>query len=540
MHKLVLIAKKSERRVLKMRMRIAVLAISIFLFGVIFSAIPVKGVNPTIKVGVIGPQGLPHWSPAGMKEAAEMARNEINAAGGINVGGTMYDFELLYGNEYAVPTPDPAAAQLEVTNLVSAGAKFLIGGFRTEVTGPMIETAMDLQTPFFIDGASTDELIRDLSIPANYTRYKYLFRVTPINSTALFKTIVAFLGGYLIPNQLLPIYGHTLYDDKKQVRVAVLTEDLAWTLKMHAYLTNPAIYPAVLGPYANVTYSARIPATAMDVSSYLTQVIASQARLLIFVFSGATGLPFIMQWKAMNVSAIPVGINVFGQVGTHWNSTSGACQWETILDTTGTRTPINSPYTETFWDDFLAYTRNLYGTASWPIYTAFGAYDSMYAIKQALETADTLDVDTLIPTFEGMVRTDATLGTFQWTANHDVYITNTELGPHASGRTRAEMIQWVAGRKEVVWPIDASYSRMVRLPTQMYPLLTDLTGSTPWTPDGKVDIRDIAAAAKAFGSYYGSPTWNYVCDINNDGKVDIKDLAAIAKDFGKVIALPLP
>lgn len=121
-----------------------------------------------------------------------------------------------------------------------------------------------------------------------------------------------------------------------------------------------------------------------------------------------------------------------------------------------------------------------------------------------------------------------------------MYITNTELGPHASGHTRAVMIQWVAGRKEVVWPIDAPYSRMVRLPTQMYPLLTDLTGPVPWTPDGKVDIRDIAAAAKAFGSYYGSPTWNYVCDINNDGKVDIRDLAAIAKDFGKTLPLPLP
>lgn len=388
-----------------MRMRIAVVAISLFLFGVIFSAIPVKAVNPTIKVGIIGPQGLPHWSPAGMKEAATMAANEINTAGGINVGGTMYDFELLYGNEYAVPTPDPSAAQAEVTNLVSQGAKFLIGGFRTEVTGPMIETAMDLQTPFFIDGASTDELIRDLSIPANYTRYKYLFRVTPINGTSLFKTIVAFLGGYLIPNQLLPIYGHVLYDAKTQVKVAVLTEDLAWTLKMHAYLTNPAIYPAVLGPYANVTYSARIPATATDVSSYLQNVKDSGARLLIFVFSGATGLPFIMQWKAMNVSAIPVGINVFGQVGTHWNSTVGAAAWETILDTTGTRTPIVPGLTDVFWDNFLAYTKSLYGTASWPIYTAFGAYDSMYAIKEALQSAGTLDVDTLIPTFEATVRT---------------------------------------------------------------------------------------------------------------------------------------
>jgi len=521
-------------------MRIAVVAISLFLFGVIFSAIPVRGVNPTIKIGVIGPQGLPHWSPAGMKEGAEIAVSEINAAGGINVGGTMYDFQLLYGNEYAVPVPDPAAAQAEVTNLVvTQGAQFLFGGFRTEVAGPMIERAMDLQTPFFIVGASTDELIRDLTIPANYTRYKYLFRITPINSTTLFKTIVTFLGGYLIPNQLKPIYGHTLYDNKTQVRVAVLTEDLAWTAKMHFVLTNPAYYPLYLGPYANVTYAARIPATATDVSSYLTQVIASQARLMIFVFSGLAGLPLIVQWQAMNVSAIPVGINVFGQVGTHWNSTGGACAWETILDSAGTRTPIVPGLTEVFWDKFLNYTRTLYGTASWPIYTAWGAYDGIYGLKEALESADTLDLNTLIPTLEATDRTSVT-GRFRYTRNHDVYATNADLGPSATGNTRALMVQWQGGRKEVVWPITAAYSRFVRLPTQMYPLITDLTGSVPWVPDGKVDIRDLASAAKAFGSYYGSPTWNFVCDINNDGKVDIKDLARMAKDFGKVLTLPLP
>jgi hypothetical protein len=192
-----------------------------------------------------------------------------------------------------------------------------------------------------------------------------------------------------------------------------------------------------------------------------------------------------------------------------------------------------------FWDNFVAYTRSLYGTPSWPIYTAFGAYDALYGIKEALESAGTLDLNTLIPTFEATDRI-GTLGRFKYTTNHDVYIENTELGPYNTGRTRAVMIQWQGGRKEVVWPISASYSRMVRLPTQMYPLITDLTGTVPWTPDGRVDIKDLAATAKSYGSYYGHPNWNYVCDMNNDGRIDIKDLAIIAKDFGKFLPLPLP
>jgi len=51
--------------------------------------------------------------------------------------------------------------------------------------------------------------------------------------------------------------------------------------------------------------------------------------------------------------------------------------------------------------------------------------------------------------------------------------------------------------------------------------------------DRKVDIIDIATAAKAFGSYPGHPRWEFVADINGDGKVDILDIARIAKNFGK-------
>jgi hypothetical protein len=61
------------------------------------------------------------------------------------------------------------------------------------------------------------------------------------------------------------------------------------------------------------------------------------------------------------------------------------------------------------------------------------------------------------------------------------------------------------------------------------PLVGDLNN------DWKVDIRDIAIAAKAYGSYPGDPRWNPAADINGDNKVDIKDLATIAKNFGQHI-----
>jgi peptide/nickel transport system substrate-binding protein len=62
--------------------------------------------------------------------------------------------------------------------------------------------------------------------------------------------------------------------------------------------------------------------------------------------------------------------------------------------------------------------------------------------------------------------------------------------------------------------------------------------AVPGDVDGnsRVDMRDIAIAARAFGAAYGPPMsakWNFWCDINNDRKIDIRDIATIARNFGK-------
>jgi parallel beta-helix repeat protein len=64
-----------------------------------------------------------------------------------------------------------------------------------------------------------------------------------------------------------------------------------------------------------------------------------------------------------------------------------------------------------------------------------------------------------------------------------------------------------------------------------------------WNPcdinhDLTVDMKDIAAAAKAFGTIPGSPQWNPHADITGstglpDKKVDMKDVAFAAKHFGE-------
>jgi branched-chain amino acid transport system substrate-binding protein len=371
--------QKGEQKQMRTK-AIAGTIMTLFLTTMLLLAVPVKS-QPidTLKIGVIGPVGLPYWSPAGMKEAAEMARDEINAMGGIVFPEGNVNIALSWGNEYSLPVPDPDAAKAEIERLVMVeGCRIIMGGFNTEVTAAMIERSMDNNVPFIINGASASELI-SATVPVDYARYKYLFRTNPCNTTIIGHTISGFVRA-VIEDKLLSLYGQNFPGmNESQVPVAVLTEDIAWSAGIHSVLTDPNIYPSYLGPHVNVTYAGRIPETATDCTPWLSNVISSGARIMIHAFSGRSGLPLIIQWRDMGVAAIPIGINVVAQIEDHWTNTLGKCEYETIVDCAGTGTPI-APQSVDFWDNFVA------KTGKWPIYTAWGAYDTICGLKDFVET----------------------------------------------------------------------------------------------------------------------------------------------------------
>ncbi len=477
-------------------------------------------VREKIKIGLIGPFGLQFWSPSGMKEAAELAVELLN------IDSDYYEFELVFGDEHAFPSPDPGAAAFEMDYLINgAGCDFIVGGFRSDTTDAMIEVAMDYATPFVIVGALADNLIAD-RVPIDYARYKYLFRTYP-NATTHLRVLVSSLVEYLIPTRLLKLFGHYLWEDapNPQVRTAILTEDLPWTSTTHAYLSNPSIYPSILGPYVNVTYEALIPEGTTDFTPWLENVNSSDARLLIHTFPSGSGMYLISQWGALNIDAIPVGLNIFGHTDTYWTNLAGECEYETILSFAGNRTPI-APRTVAFWDEFLS------ATGYWPSYTAIAAYDAIIMIGTALELIEIKDNDLLVSHLEQKERPSLT-GRFGFESSHD--LNSTEFGSSWTlGHVRPFMVQWFSETLEPVFPTDQLYSKRWEIPPWMYPLLEDLNY------DGKVDIKDVALAAKAFGTVPGDPRWEKEADISRDDKIDIRDIAQVARAFGQVISLPLP
>jgi len=130
----------------------------------------------TIKIGVIGPmtfiQGEQHWY------GAKMAADEINEAGGIVVGNVTMPIELVkIDSNEMLSVPDAKMAMEKAVTVDKVD--FLLGGFRTEAVLPMQDVAMDNHKIFL--GCGGADAILNKRVAEDYDRYKYWFRVTPVN-----------------------------------------------------------------------------------------------------------------------------------------------------------------------------------------------------------------------------------------------------------------------------------------------------------------------------------------------------------------------
>jgi len=529
---------------------IATIIVTMLLAFSAFDVLPVKA-QQYLKIGIIGPVGRPHMT--GMAEGAALAANWINGpGGGIVIDGTRYDVSLSLGDDHSFP-PNPNLGAAEMERLITQEqCDIILGGFSLNCLRPIREVAMSYQKLFFIAGdIGTNELIDcgtgtcGACVRCNYARYKYLFGVN-FNQTTLLKNLAGFLRGYGLPYRLAPLYGVQLDGDPElDIKTAVIAEDLPWAVDKY----NAIVYEGILGPHANIVYN--VFASGPDFSSYLDDMHAAQVRLIVHLFSTTSSAAFISQWAAHPIKAIPVGIDALGQLSDFWSWTAGKCQYETLLAASGTRTPISTtsqPYKTTeFWD--LYYTT--YGHP--PIYTSFGAYDTLIAMHDRLEAQagptyihppfDTADANALVPLIEATNR-ESTLGRFKYTGPHptvpgamlhDVF--SNEYGPTwIQHYARPLIVQWQAGRLEIVWPMDQPYSKLWVLPNEigkMYPYPTDIN------QDGKVDTSDVSAVGYAYGSYPGHPRWQFAADVDDNRFIDGNDLVMVCWDFGKTVDLPL-
>jgi branched-chain amino acid transport system substrate-binding protein len=385
-------------------------------FALFLLTFPAWGAD-TIKIGVIGPmnflQGKHHWN------GALMAQDEINAAGGVQVGNKKMKIEIVKAdsNEFLSMTDATNAMELLLTrNKVD----FVVGGFRTEAVLAMQDIAMDYKTIFLGCGAATKEICD--RVGENYDRYKYWFRITPFNNINLARTNfihLATVGG--IMRQSLGI---------QTPKVAIVGEKQAWVEAMikAAEATIPKLGLELVGVW-------RPSQTATDVTAELSAIQRSGAHIAFTIFSASVGVTFAKQIGELKLPLVQVGINVEAQKEGFWEATGGMGNYVMTMNTYARDVEYNE-LTKPFVDGYI----KRFGEV--PTYTA----DTRAAILMLAETikrAGSLNADKIVPELEKWDE-KTTSGRFKFAENHEP-----AWGP---GYLTSLGVQWQDGRLVGVWP----------------------------------------------------------------------------------------
>jgi branched-chain amino acid transport system substrate-binding protein len=382
----------------------------------------------TIKIAVLGPmafvQGENHWA------GAELARDEINKAGGVNVGGKKMMIELIRADTNELQSvPDATNAMERV--ITRDKADFVIGGFRSEAVLAMQEVAMDYKKIFLGAGAADAKLGEN--VEKNYDRYKYWFRLTPTKSPDLFKTLLAVLNS---------VGGQIRESAKKdQLKVALVAEKAAWTeaLVKGLQATLPKMKMDVVGTW-------QPSPLATDVTAELAAIERAQADVVFTTLSGPVGITLARQMGERGMKAVAFGINVESQKDDFWKAAAGRANYISTLDTYAD--VEITPKTAAFMKAFRA----KYGKA--PTYNA-ATYDAVVLLKDMIEQEKTLDADKIVAAIEK--------GTHVGTGAVATYDKRHDL-VWEIGKTAGIATQWQDGKKVAFWPPNIKGVQPFKLP----------------------------------------------------------------------------
>jgi branched-chain amino acid transport system substrate-binding protein len=355
-----------------------------------------------------------------MWHGATFAAEEINRAGGIVVSNVRRPVQLVrVDSNELISVPDAASAVERA--ITRDRVDFLIGGVRSEAVLAMQEVISEHRRIFLGVGAAHPRLTQ--RVAEDFENYKYFFRVSPINAVHL---------GTVVFRQLADVAAVVRADlGITRPRVAILGERAVWNELIVAAAERqiPAMGMELAGVW-------RVSATATDVTAELSAIREARAQIIIFLAAGPVGTVFARQWAELQVPAAVTGINVEAQGGRFWRATGERANYMATFSALG-RIPL-SPRTIPFYDSFMRRHNN-----EVPLYTASGAYDSLYILKEAIERAGTVSTNAVI---EELKKTDyaSTAGQVVFNREHDVTF--------GQGYVMTVGVQWQDGRPQVFWP----------------------------------------------------------------------------------------
>jgi branched-chain amino acid transport system substrate-binding protein len=392
--------------------------------AVYYMTLPSPKVQP-IKIGFIGNLSSPYSLSA--KAAAQMAVDEINAAGGILGRNVTLIIEDSKGE---VPKCVEVYKKLVMVDRVLA----VIIGESVEMGVAGMEIGAELYPEyhhiFFSTIGSGDAIwnhVRD-----DYDKYKFGFQTYYYTSTG-YLTVLA-------KEQLPDFFKNTVHASK----VARINEDMEWTKPIRNGLAGVA--PSVRAIYEQqgltVVYETTV---SLDQKMFVTifeEIAAAGAEVIDCSIGYIDEAAFVKQWSESAAKNIPVYIwGGLAGMPVAWNTTEGKVLG-VMVGSSLVRVSITDK-TIPFMDNLV----NKYGVG--PIFGSHTTYDTIYGFKKAIETAGGVDdVEALIHALEN-VREVAVLGTIGWESRYHYNL------PYPYYIT--PMIQWQTnGAMTVIWPTNVA------------------------------------------------------------------------------------
>ncbi|HVN22479.1 MAG TPA: ABC transporter substrate-binding protein [Syntrophorhabdales bacterium] len=367
----------------------------------------------------------------------KLAVEEINAAGGVAIGGKKRPFAVeVIDTRDLEPQVPVSEALLGVEKLIlEKKADFLIGG---PVRSEAALAAMDLLNKYKKVSIVTTGVLTPAytkKVEDNYAKYKYCFRNT--------SHVGVMIGEFAV-----------LFDDLKKSQgfnqAYIMVQDVA-----HARGGGEAMKKTLTERGWTVGDMKVYPTGTTDYSVGLTDAAKKNSQVLFLWMDMPESAILLKQWSDMKSKALPMGfVNAAEQPG-FWKASGGRTEYLLVnLVNAGNSPSKTTPWTMKFCD---AYKKKWglepegYGTSS--------SYMAVYQLKAAIEKANSVDSDAVVKGLEdidimgvyGRMRFDK--------KSHEII---PSLDPKEGAVT--SIIQWQAGKRVQVFPPKAADGKILYPP----------------------------------------------------------------------------
>ena len=363
-----------------------------------------------IKIGVIAESQAVAGSS--IPQAAQLAADEINAAGGVN------------GQKIEIVTYDNHSSAAESVRAFQRAANedhvnAVIASYISEVVLALEPWAGRLKTVMVTPGAASDVITQNIA--KNYDQMKYTFH--------------GYLTSTSIADQVCAAAKDLLATDLHMKSVVVMSEDAAWTTPLDAEYLK-CLPEAGLKVLDHI----RLSPDTTDFTPIFNKIEGQKPDAIITGVSHVGTQPTV-QWKQQEVPIPMFGVSSQATNSTFWNDTNGATDGVLFQAVSGPDvavTPKTLPFVKAFKDKF----------GNVPSYCGYTAYDEVYYIVDAIKRAGSTDPDKLVTALE---QTDwvGTIGRVQFKGKDTP-------NPHAlkvgADTITGLLLQWQNGKQINLWP----------------------------------------------------------------------------------------